>query len=179
MTEASANRVHTEEIAQQWRMTHRFALFLTHDAELAEELAQEAFRVALASERVPPNEAERGAWLRGVVRNLARNAMRKRRRQWVFFNSDAADAAERHFLASGGGRDAAWDERREALSGCMEKLPAPDRELVHTRYQDGVAVQDMAAARGVEPNTLSKRLERIREALRECIERALRREGNG
>jgi RNA polymerase sigma-70 factor (ECF subfamily) len=72
--------------------------------------------------------------------------------------------------------DDAWEARRHALASCVEKLPEEDRNLLLRRYQRGEKVKNLAAELGVEPNTLSKRLERVRAALGKCIEDALKEE---
>jgi RNA polymerase sigma-70 factor (ECF subfamily) len=66
--------------------------------------------------------------------------------------------------------------RREALEGCLEKLPATQRELVLTAYTKGTRIDELAVKRGLTPMALYKLLHRIRLALLECVERKLAEE---
>jgi RNA polymerase sigma-70 factor, ECF subfamily len=63
--------------------------------------------------------------------------------------------------------------RREALEGCLEKLPATQRELVLTAYTKGTRIDELAVKRGLTPMALYKLLHRIRLALLECVQRKL------
>jgi RNA polymerase sigma-70 factor, ECF subfamily len=172
-----------EQVKQQWQGVYRFALFLTRDPSASEEIAQETFRVALSTSPPPesPNPGhavEAAAWLRGIARNLARNHIRKKRRKWVLFSSGILELAEAHFIASGAGDDEVWESRKLALATCMGKLGEPDRNLIRRRYEQGEHVSAMAVPLGMEANSVSKRLERIRKALRDCINNALGRNRN-
>lgn len=70
------------------------------------------------------------------------------------------------------------EPRRAALAGCLEKLPAAQRELILKRYEPQSSVQELATQLGRTPKALSESLRRIRAALLECIERSLVREGS-
>ncbi len=69
-----------------------------------------------------------------------------------------------------------WDDRREALGGCLLKLSDKDRHLVLDRYQPGASTRSVAASRGRSVQGTRKSLHRIRTTLLACIERTLRRE---
>jgi len=160
-------------LAQHEGMVYRFALFLTQDPQAAEEVTQETFRIALTKGTDPAKGTNYGAWLRTIAKNVLRNYRRSQRSNWLIFNSEIVELAEARFVASGSDRDDAWEARRRALRTCIEKLPAPDQELLLRRYETGEKVKTIAARLGKEPNSLSKRLERIREALRHCIDSTL------
>jgi RNA polymerase sigma-70 factor (ECF subfamily) len=160
--------VNDDRLVQHWPMIYRFLLFLIRNREDAEDLAQETFRVALSKGTDPQKGMNYGAWLRSIARNLARN--HSRRRRW-FLPDDFLDLAERRFVESGSDRDDIWTARRQALASCLERLANAERDLVRRRYESGEKVQDMARQLGLGPNTVSKRLERIRQQLAQCIER--------
>ncbi len=70
------------------------------------------------------------------------------------------------------------ESRRDALRGCLDKLPESDRQLVRHCYGDCRASFKTAAEElGRPANTVYKALNRIRRALYNCIERALALEG--
>ncbi len=68
------------------------------------------------------------------------------------------------------------DERRDALAGCLEKLGARDRELIACRFAEGATTESTAARVGRSADAVYKALARIRQALFDCITRALARE---
>jgi len=70
--------------------------------------------------------------------------------------------------------DDAWAARRRALEDCVEKLSPEERGLLRRRYALREPVQEMARRGRLAPNTLSKRLQRIRDRLYTCIEDALK-----
>ena len=65
------------------------------------------------------------------------------------------------------------DERREALNDCLAKLKPRDRELLAQRFADDVTVESLAAQLGRSADTVYKALAKIRQALYDCVTRAL------
>lgn len=66
--------------------------------------------------------------------------------------------------------------RREALSGCMEKLKEQDRELIQLRYEPGTSVKDVAEEVDRSIDAVYKALNRIHGQLLECIRLRQKRE---
>ena len=165
------------ELAQHRATLCRFLLFLLGSLDDAEEIAQETFRVALSKGPDPAKGANYGAWLRSIARNLARNHVRKHRRSPILLQGSLDEIAEARFVETGADRNDLWEARRQALASCMAKLSAADRTLLRRRYELRQKVREMARALGLEPNSLSKRLERIRNGLRDCIRARLNGDG--
>lgn len=67
------------------------------------------------------------------------------------------------------------DERREALTQCLEKLNANDRNLLARRLADGATTQTTAEQVGRSVDAVYKALAKIRQALFDCINRTLAR----
>lgn len=61
-----------------------------------------------------------------------------------------------------------------ALEGCKAKLPDSQRELIDLRYRPGYTLEAHARESGKKASTLRVSLLRIREALRECIEKTMK-----
>ena len=70
-----------------------------------------------------------------------------------------------------------FDDRRDALEGCLTKLRDVDRTLVLKRYRPGANTRGLAEATGRSVQGTRKSLHRIRMTLLECIERTLAAEG--
>src|SRR5262249_48899262 len=69
------------------------------------------------------------------------------------------------------------DARRDALAGCIEKLPARDRDLLARRFTPGATTKSTSDQIGRSVDAVYKALARVRRALFECVQRALAREG--
>jgi len=155
-------------------MVYRFLLFLLRDPETSDDISQETFRVALSKGPDPDKGGDLGAWLRSIARNLVRNHVRKARSAPLLVQEPMLELAERRFVAVGADLDDSWEARKRALGACMEKLSEDNRGLLKKRYERAQRVKEIATNLGVEPNSVSKRLERIRESLRKCIEATMR-----
>lgn len=109
------------------------------------------------------------AWASGIARNKALAVLRDRKRDRHVFDEELANRlADRAALHAQSARP-----RREALEGCLQKLPVARRELVLSAYTKGTRMDDLATRRGQTPMSLYKLLHRIRMALLDCVERTL------
>ena len=67
--------------------------------------------------------------------------------------------------------DESYDARQRMLTGCLEKLAAPQREMVRRRYAEGHSLQALADERGMTANAVTQALFRIRQSLMHCVAR--------
>lgn len=65
------------------------------------------------------------------------------------------------------------DDRLKALAECLGKLAPPDRELLSLRYTGDSSIRQLAEETGRSVHTLYKKLERIRNSLVLCVNRAV------
>jgi RNA polymerase sigma-70 factor, ECF subfamily len=65
-----------------------------------------------------------------------------------------------------------------ALRGCVEKLSASDRRTIEERYRRKITLQALAVESGRSVNTVYKAVQRIRRALRQCVENAIARQNH-
>ena len=68
----------------------------------------------------------------------------------------------------------AFDNRREALAKCMEKLDQRQRALLHGHYTVGQSLREIAKTSGRSLSAVKMTLLRIRQQLSACIEREMR-----
>lgn len=61
-----------------------------------------------------------------------------------------------------------------ALDSCMAKLTDSQRDIIEARYQPGLTLEIHARLTGRNPGALRAALLRIRESLRECIEKSMK-----
>lgn len=139
-----------------YRYLHR----LTGDADVADDIAQEAF-VRLLNQPLPEDEAR--PWLFTVATNLVRDRVRKstRRDRLVLkapppttFGPPPDEVAER-------------SQRIDAVRATLDQLPERDRQLLLMR-EEGFKYDEMARAVGVAPSSvgtlLARALKRFAEA---------------
>lgn len=116
-------------------------------------------------------------WALGVARLEAATWLRNRARDRLRFSDELTELLIAAFADL---PDDEVGDRRDALPGCVDGLPEPDRELLTECYHRGADVADVAARLGRSPSSVHNSLRRIRRALFECIERtaAARRRGS-
>lgn len=135
----------------------------------ASEILQE---VAVALWQNLDQAVEFRPWAFGVARNMALQHLRSRTRDRHVFSDDlvnrladrAVELEQQHLT------------EREALEGCLQKLPPAQRELVLTAYTKGTRMDDLAAKRGQTAMSLYKLLHRIRQALHACVQKTIAQE---
>jgi RNA polymerase sigma-70 factor (ECF subfamily) len=108
-------------------------------------------------------------WACGIAHNEVRNYLRKVRSPSVLLSNAVLERLAVLRLE----QDDALEEHCRALSGCLEKLPAGDRELLEHYYSRRETIKSVANLRGRSPNVLYKSLRRIRAALLACVTQAL------
>ena len=75
-------------------------------------------------------------------------------------------------LASGAREaDESFEAKQELLTGCLEKLTPPHREMIRERYSAGHSLTAIAKGRGMTPNAVMQALFRIRQSLVQCVAR--------
>ena len=70
------------------------------------------------------------------------------------------------------------EERSQLLSGCVEKLPAAQRDLLRLRYSEGLAIEAIAKKVDRSVEAVYRALSRIRQAVHQCVTQTLAREGS-
>jgi len=106
-------------------------------------------------------------WACGFALNEARRFRRAHcRERWQF------DDVVFESLASIQVKSADTIEARlQLLMDCLAELPTEKREMLLQCYGCRESFSDLAVQFGIEPQTLRKRLERIRRTLFECMEK--------
>jgi RNA polymerase sigma-70 factor (ECF subfamily) len=116
------------------------------------------------------------AWACGVARLEVANFARARDRQRLFFTSDLSLLlVEAHEELT----DDELEDRRDALSRCVDRLGPKDRELLTECYADPAGVRAAAARRNRSTHSVYNSLRRIRQTLLACVERTLARDRRG
>ncbi len=150
---SSSERFDPEDVSRYAASLKRLARALVGDAHLAEDLAQDAWVMAL---RKPPRTpAALGAWLVTVAQRLARNAGRSgARRDDREERSARAEAQESHALVL-----ERLELQRKVLA-LVSTLREPYRTAIYMRYWEELAPKAIALRLGVPLETVKTRLAR-------------------
>lgn len=139
-------------------------------AAWVDDLAQQSFVSAyrsLASFRVGTDFY---AWLRQIAYNHLRAELertnRRRRLETGYLQEVAAAELSRQLERAD--RD---DDALDALRDCVSRLPETSLHIVRRHYGDGAPLAEIAGSLGRPPGSLKVTLFKIRERLRECIQK--------
>lgn len=141
----------------------------------AEDLLQNVAVVLLR--KFPEYDALRPfeAWAIGIAKFEVLSARRDHARAKVRFRSELVEAVADAFE-----RESPELERRmEALRECLKRVDGRNREVLLARYRDDQAPATIAQALGMASGAIRVRLNRVRAALMECIERRLAAAASG
>jgi RNA polymerase sigma-70 factor (ECF subfamily) len=171
-----------QELARQWTAAQPgVAIFISsiipdiHDAQdVLQDVAAAIFSYDFEKQGHP--ESFR-AWAIGIARHKAIDFYRRKtaRGRALLFDTATIDQLVR-------ANEEIADEiegRRAALHQCMEQIPPKARQLLELRYKTGLGLGEIAARSNAGESAVKMALHRLRNALRECIERRLAQAAGG
>ncbi len=142
---------------QHARDVYRFALFLSGDAALAEDIVSETF-VRLWHARARVDLTTVRAYLFAIARNLFLQD-RRRRRPAVLLDDEAAD------VRPGPEVRALARSELQAVLAALQTLPEIDRAAVSMRAEDALPYEEIARALNIPVATARVKVHRARLAL--------------
>lgn len=107
------------------------------------------------------------AWAVGIARNQVLLYFRRKNRERTVFDSQAMEALVLAFSEPLFESPA----RLDFLGDCMQGLDEKSRELCRLRYELDMKPAYIAERLGTTANNVAKSLQRVRDRLRDCIER--------
>jgi len=143
------------------------AWVVVRDAHAAEDIFQSVALKALTKEVSFEAEGPVLSWAFITARREGIDWLRRHRREWTGLDSEILDLLEQDWL-----RESAHhgEVRMEALRACLSALPEKSSLLLRLRYFEGNSCGEVARKLGMGLNTIYKRLSRLHQGLRECIE---------
>lgn len=140
----------------------RYLVYLSGNRELAEDLFQETWIRVLERGHQYDGRHEFSTWLYAVARNLTIDYLRKKSPVSLDGLLDDEDhpAPEPADL-----RPPAWElvaqrEQAERINAALVNIPAEYREAIVLRFQDGLALEEIATVTGSPLGTVKSRLYR-------------------
>jgi RNA polymerase sigma-70 factor (ECF subfamily) len=140
----------------------RYLVYLVGNRELAEDLFQETWIRVLERGYQYDGKHEFSTWLYAVARNLSIDYLRRKSPvslDGLMDDEEHAplELADPRPLAS---EVAAQHEQAERISAALVSIPAGYRETVVLRFQEGLALEEIATVTGVRLGTVKSRLYR-------------------
>ena len=151
---------------------HRLAMNILHSFQDSEECVSDTY--GRCWETMPPQRpGSLRAYLGTIVRNLSISRYRAFHAQKRFGGAEVllSELADCVPAPESVQRTVEAGELGETISRWLEGLEAEERVLFIRRYWAGEAVKELAGELGQRPNAVTKRLLRLREALRKHLER--------
>lgn len=164
-TTPCADDVLTQLYATHYRQLVRISAFLLGDAHQAEEVVQDAYVAMHGAWRRLDDEDKALAYLRQVVVNRSRSALRRRTvaAKYIPEPLSHAPSAEHHALAS---------VHREEMLTALHTLPRRQRETLVLRYYGDLTEAQIAQAMGISQGAVKSHASRGLAALRTKMERS-------
>jgi RNA polymerase sigma-70 factor, ECF subfamily len=140
----------------------RYLVYLVGSRELAEDLFQETWLRVLERGHQYDGNHEFSTWLFAVARNLTIDYLRKKRPASL---DGLMEEKEHAPLEAADTRPLAWEvvahrEQAERISAALVGIPVEYRETVVLRFQEGLALEEIARVTGARLGTVKSRLYR-------------------
>ncbi|MFM7071139.1 MAG: sigma-70 family RNA polymerase sigma factor [Planctomycetota bacterium] len=155
---------------QQAAAVRGFVRGLVPDRAAAEDVFQEVFLTVMRRRADFRQDGNFLAWVRGIARNKVLEHYRRQRSAPLPFDEELlnllADSVE--------DSNQLLDQRREALTKCLERLAPRAREIVDLRYaEQPLSPPEIAERLAWTSNAVHVALARARAFLRECSQQVL------
>jgi RNA polymerase sigma-70 factor, ECF subfamily len=170
--QAARSKAFLRLFLQNERRLYAYILTLLPHRADADDVLQEASLVLWDKFDPDHPPADFAAWGCRIAYYKVLDFCKKRQRSRVQFSQEMLERLAETAVEQAGPLQ--LDERREALYGCIEKLTARDRELLACRFAAGATTQSTAARVGRSVDAVYKALAKVRRALFECVNRALK-----
>ncbi len=150
----------------------RYLVYLSGNREVAEDLFQETWIRVLERGHQYDGRREFSTWLYTVARNLTIDYLRKKSP----VSLDGLMEDEQHTpVEPADTRPSAWElaaqhQQTERISTALTGIPAEYREAIVLRFQDALALEEIAQVTGAPLGTVKSRLYRGLKMLMEQFE---------
>lgn len=156
----------------KWRTRVSAAAWVVvHDAHAAEDIFQNVALKAMTREVSFQTESALMSWSFITARREGIDWLRRHQRETFCLDGEILELLEHEWQS---GAAPAGGAKIEALQNCLESAPEPARRLLKLRYFDGYSCEEVAEQMGVGLNAIYKRVSRLHENLKDCIEGKLR-----
>lgn len=143
------------------------AWLVLRDTHAAEDVFQNVVLKALTKQVVFETDAALISWALITARRESIDWLRRRQRESVGLDPDILDLLEREWSNTATDKTGS---RVEALHECLSTVSESSRQLLKLRYFDGFSCEEIAREMGTALTAIYKRLSRLHESLKQCVE---------
>jgi len=161
-----------EQLCQRHRQAlMAYAYTCSRDLNMAEDIVQEALLIALRKREHYFPDADFGAWLIAIARNVwfrerDRRRIADRASRYIHDHADELFDAQTY-------EPMTWEHERSALRQCLNKLADSDRSLIVAHFTTGEKYQDIAVRMQRTLSWVKVRMFRVRAALLGCVNKTM------
>ena len=149
------------------------AWVVVNDTHAAEDIFQNVALKAMTREVSFETESALMSWALITARREGIDWLRRHQREATCLDAEILELLEHEWLSKPSHPAGA---KIEALQECLEAAPEASRRLLKLRYFHGYSCAEVAEQMGIGLNAIYKRISRLHESLKECVEGKL---GNG
>jgi RNA polymerase sigma-70 factor len=140
------------------------------DSVAVEDLVQETFLTAWKILDRYDRKLPFGPWVRGIAQKLVLNHRRKLGRNRVHYcDEELLGRIDDGVGALHKLRGDTFDEKLDALRGCLARLTGPQRDSIRLHYENGLHCKEIAERLGIGFEAVKKHLQRGRTQLHRCL----------
>jgi len=143
------------------------AWVVVRDADAAEDIFQNVAIKSLKCEIEFPAEGAVLSWAFITARREGIDWLRRHRRELTGLDTEILELLEQDWLSETAQQG---ETRIEALRSCLKTLPAKSSQLLRLRYFEGHKCGEVAETLGMGLDAVYKRLSRVHQGLKKCIE---------
>ena len=140
---------------------------VVHDAHVAEDIFQNVVLKALTKEVSFEAEGAVLSWAFITARREGLDWSRRHRKESIGLDVTTLELLEQEWLSEAASHGEA---RLAALRSCLKGLPEKSSRLLRLRYFEDNNCGEVAKKLGIGLNAIYKRLSRLHQSLKDCIE---------
>ena len=152
----------------KWRTRVSAAAWVVvQNAHAAEDIFQNVALKAMTREVSFENEAALMSWAFITARREGIDWLRRHQRETLCLDAEILELLEHEWQSEATHPAGA---KIEALQDCLAAAPESARRLLKLRYFDGYSCEEVAGQMDIGLNAIYKRVSRLHESLKQCIE---------
>ena len=152
----------------KWRTRVSAAAWVVvRDAHAAEDIFQNVALKAMTRAVSFETESALMSWAFITARREGIDWLRRHQREAICLDAEILELLEREWQSEAAHPASA---KIEALQDCLAAAPESARRLLKLRYFDGYSCEEVAGQLDIGLNAIYKRVSRLHESLKQCIE---------
>lgn len=169
--------IQTRQAARLWTLAQpavsAFVLSVVRDFSIRDDVLQETAVAVIESFERYDTSRSFVSWAIGVAHNQIRLYWRREKREHLTFDDDVVEQVAESFQTC----PSEETDSLGFLRDCLNQLDGRARQLIELRYSHDLKPLAISELIGMSANSVAKALQRLRDQLRDCIDRKSSSEG--